>query len=142
MEPIPLSGGQLILTNPDDHTLLARDPSLIGGALAHDLDTLQKMRMTCPEVPVGLSAACPPLPEDRDVPLCERYIRTCRAAFKPFVQERPAFYYLHGAENFRALRAAVLAMTDLSGAALMAELPVDADGRMEDGSFPRWEGRR
>ena len=119
MEPIPLSGGQLILTNPDDHTLLARDPSLIGGALAHDLDTLQKMRMTCPEVPVGLSAACPPLPEDRDVPLCERYIRTCRAAFKPFVQERPAFYYLHGAENFRALRAAVLAMTDLSGAALM-----------------------
>ena len=26
MEPIPLSGGQLMLTNPDDHTLLARDP--------------------------------------------------------------------------------------------------------------------
>ena len=39
MEPIPLSGGQLILTNPDDHTLLARDPSLIGGALAHELYT-------------------------------------------------------------------------------------------------------
>lgn len=134
MEPIPLSGGQLILTNPDDHTLLARDPSLIGGALAHNLEDLQKMRMTCPEVPVGLMAACPPLPEDREVPLCERYIQSCRAAFKPFVREQAAFYYLHGAENFRALRAAVLAMTDLSGAALMAELPVDADGRMEDGT--------
>ena len=40
MEPIPLSGGQLMLTNPDDHTLLARDPALIGGALALTLAAL------------------------------------------------------------------------------------------------------
>ena len=51
MEPIPLSGGQLMLTNPDDHTLLARDPALIGGALAYTQADLDRMRMTCPEVP-------------------------------------------------------------------------------------------
>ena len=55
MEPIPLSGGQLMLTNPDDHTLLARDPALIGGALAYTQADLDRMRMTCPEVPVGLT---------------------------------------------------------------------------------------
>lgn len=134
MEPIPLSGSQLILTNPDDHTLLARDPSLVAGALAHDLIAFGQMRMTCPEVPVGLTACCPPMPEEHEPPFLERYIQSCRTAFKPLVQEEPSFFYLTGAPNFRTLRAAVLAMTDLSGAALMAELPVDADGRMEDGT--------
>ena len=34
MEPIPLSDGQLIVTDPDDHTLIASHPELIaGGAL-------------------------------------------------------------------------------------------------------------
>ena len=74
MEPIPLSGGQLMLTNPDDHTLLARDPALIGGALAYTQADLDRMRMTCPEVPVGLTAGCPPLPADCAPPVAERYM--------------------------------------------------------------------
>ena len=134
MEPIPLSGGQLLLTNPDDHTLLAREPALIGGALATHPDDLEKLRITCSEVPTGLMVPCPPVPQTVEVPFVEPYIAACRKAFKPFVRLQPAFYYLHGLHSFHALRAAVLAMTDLSGGALMAELPVDADGRMEDGT--------
>lgn len=134
MESIPLSGGQLLLTNPDDHTLLVREPALIGGALAAHPDDLEKLRMTCPEVPIGLMVPCPPLPQTIEVPFVEPYIAACRKAFKPFVRLQPAFYYLHGLQSFHALRAAVLAMTDLSGGALMIELPVDADGRMEDGT--------
>ena len=134
MEPIPLSGGQLMLTNPDDHTLLARDPALIGGALAYTQADLDRMRMTCPEVPVGLTAGCPPLPADCAPPVAERYMGACRAAFRPLVRQQADFYYLCGAPNFYALRAAVPAMTDRSGTALMAELSVDADGRMEDGT--------
>ena len=87
MEPIPLSGGQLMLTNPDDHTLLARDPALIGGALAYTQADLDRMRMTCPEVPVGLTAGCPPLPADCAPPVAERYMGACRAAFRPLVRQ-------------------------------------------------------
>lgn len=134
MEPIPLSGGQLIVTNPDDHTLIASNPELIAGALAADLETLARLRETCAEVPVGLMVRCPELPEDMESPIVETYIHGCRKIFQPLLQHHADFYYLYGAANFYALRAAVLAITDLSGSALMAELPVDADARMEDGT--------
>lgn len=134
MEPIPLSGGQLIVTNPDDHTLIASNPELIAGALAADLETLARLRETCAEVPVGLMVRCPELPEDMESPIVETYIHGCRKIFQPLLQHHADFYYLYGAVNFYALRAAVLAITDLSGSALMAELPVDADAHMEDGT--------
>lgn len=134
MESIPLSGGQLIVTNPDDHSLIAKNPELIAGALAADPEILARLREACSEVPAGLMVRCPELPEDMEAPIVEAYMHECRKAFRPLLQHHADFYYLYGAANFYALRAAVLAMTDLSGAALMAELPVDADARMEDGT--------
>ncbi|MBS5165895.1 MAG: hypothetical protein ACLUDG_01400 [Butyricicoccus sp.] len=134
MEPIPLSGGQLMATNPEDYTLIASNPELIAGALATDPKMLARLRETCPEVPVGLMVRCPVLTEDMERPMVETYMRQCRKAFPPLLQHHADFYYLYGAADFYTLRAAVLAMTDLSGSALMAELPVDADARMEDGT--------
>lgn len=134
MEPIPLSGGQLILTSPDDQSLLACEPDLIAGALANGVEQFDLIRDKCPQTPTGLAVTCPPLPQEDELPLIERYIDRCRARFKPLVRTRAAFYYLHDAPGFHALRAAVLAMTDLSGGPLMVELPVDADGRMADGT--------
>ncbi len=134
MESIPLSEGQLMVTDPDDHSLLVSNQELIAGALAADPQIFARMRETCPEIPVGLMLACPTLPKDDVLPACEAYIAECRKRFQPLLQLHADFYYLHGVSNFHALRAAVLAVTDLSGAALMAELPVDADCRMEDGT--------
>lgn len=134
MEPIPLSSGQLIVTSPDDYTWIANSPELIAGALATDLEMLVRLRESCPRLPVGLMLRCPELLEDMKSPVVETYIRLCRKVFQPLLQYHADFYYLYGAENFYTLRAAVLAVTDLSGSALMAELPVDADARMEDGT--------
>lgn len=133
MEPIPLARGQLILTSPDDHTLLAREPDRIAAALAANPDELDRMRMTCPEVPVGLTLTCPPVPHFDAPPMTQPYIERCRRVFRDGIAAEADFYYLTGAADFRALRAAVLAMTDLTGANLVAELDVDADARLPDG---------
>ena len=51
------------------------------------------------------------------------------------VYKRQAFYYLHGASTFPALRAAVLALGDLCGRTVIAELHVEDDeGHLPDGT--------
>lgn len=134
MEPIPLVRGQLILTSPDDHTLLAREPDHIAGALAASVEMLAQMRMTCPEVPVGLLLPCPSVPHFEAPPMTVPYIELCRDTFRTRIQAEADYYYLTGAQDFRALRAAVLAVTDLTGANLVAELEVDGNARMPDGT--------
>lgn len=134
MEPIPLSDGQLIVTDPDDHTLIVSNPKRIAGALAANPEIFARLRETCPQVPTGLMIQCPEWDEDAEPPATEAYIQKCRKVFGTFLRHHADFYYLHGLSGFHALRAAVLAMTDLCGAALMVELPVDADAHMEDGT--------
>ena len=94
MEPIPLARGQLILTNPDDHTLLAREPDRIAAALAANPDELDRMRMTCPEVPVGLTLTCPPVPHFDAPPMTQPYIERCRRVFRDGIAAEADFYYL------------------------------------------------
>ncbi len=43
------------------------------------------------------------------------------------MHDEAAFYYLRGAEDFRALRAAVLALTDMTGRTIIAELRAGED---------------
>ncbi len=50
------------------------------------------------------------------------------------MHDEAAFYYLRGAEDFRALRAAVLALTDMTGRTIIAELRAGEEGRMTDGT--------
>ncbi len=84
--------------------------------------------------PTGTELCCPPVPEELEPPKTERYIALCKAAFRPFTGGGEDFLLLHSAADFRALRAAVLAATDLCGKTLIAELVVCEDARMEDGT--------
>ena len=86
-------------------------------------------------LPVGMSLPCPPVPENLDMPKTERYIALCKEAFRPRMQDKAAFYYLRGAEDFRALRAAVLALTDMTGRTIIAELHADEGSSPDE---PTW----
>lgn len=83
----------------------------------------------------GLPLRCPVVPEEMEPPKTERYITLCKAAFRKAASGGSAdFYLLHGAADFRSLRAAVLALTDLTGRTLVAELEACGEGRMADGT--------
>ena len=84
--------------------------------------------------PEGLALCCPPVPEELEPPKTERYIGLCKAAFRPHMGGEEDFFLLHGASDFRALRAAVLALTDLTGKTLIAEIQAGEEGRMPDGT--------
>ena len=62
----------------------------------------------------------------------------CDAWAEELVHDDAAFYYLHGAPTFPALRAAVLALGDLCGRTVIAELHVEDDeGHLPDGTDVR-----
>lgn len=83
---------------------------------------------------IGVALTCPPVPEELEQPKTENYIALCKNAFRAAAERPTDFYLLRGASDFRALRAAVLAMTDLSGKTLIAEIAAGDEGRMEDGT--------
>ncbi len=85
-------------------------------------------------LPQGYALRCPPVPEGLEPPKTERYIASCKKLFRRDAQQPADFFLLHGAEDFRALRACVLAMTDLTGKTLIAELETADGGRMADGT--------
>ena len=132
MEPIPLCTRQILAISGQGCALAASVPASLIGALATSEKSFQ--RMLGYGLPVGVALPCPPTPKDMDTPWIERYIKQCKTAFRPRMQEKAAFYYLRGAEDFRALRAAVLALTDMTGRTVVAELHAAAEGRMADGT--------
>lgn len=134
MEPIPLCTRHVVATSVEDFALLDRAPEALVGALANSTKAFARMQDLGRALPVGMSLPCPPVPENLDMPKTERYIALCKEAFRPRMQDKAAFYYLRGAEDFRALRAAVLALTDMTGRTIIAELHADEDGRMDDGT--------
>ena len=113
MEPIPLCTRHVVATSVEDFALLDRAPEALVGALANSTKAFARMQDLGRALPVGMSLPCPPVPENLDMPKTERYIALCKEAFRPRMQDKAAFYYLRGAEDFRALRAAVLALTDM-----------------------------
>ncbi len=115
MEPIPR---RYMVLGQKGGKLHAR--TLGGGADAHE--------------PEGLPLRCPAIPEGLAPPRTERYIALCKSAFRDAAEGPVDFYLLYGAPEFRALRAAVLALTDLSGKTLIAELEIAEESRMADGT--------
>ena len=66
------------------------------------------------------------------------YIGLCKQVFRPLLHEDAAFYYLRGAQTFASLRAAVLALGDMTGRTVIAEVAIEDDeGRMADGTDVR-----
>ena len=131
---------QLMLTGPEALPLYRSRPECFAGALAPDGTTCAKWAEALDGLPVGLPLDCPPVP-DRETcerPLTMRYISLCKQAFRPLLHDGAAFYYLRGAQTFAALRAAVLALGDLTGRTVIAELLIEDDeGHMADGTDVR-----
>lgn len=131
---------QIFLTEPAALPLYRRSPERFAGAIAPDGAACAAWAQELDSLPVGLALDCPPVPDEED---CERpvtmfYIGLCKQAFRPLLHEDAAFYYLRGAQTFAALRAAVLALGDLSGRTVIAEIAIEEDeGRMADGTDVR-----
>ena len=131
---------QLLLNDPAALPLYHRAPEHFAGALAPDAALCDAWAEELAPLPVGLTLACPPEPDaehcERPITMC--YIEQCKDAFRPLLHEDAAFYYLHGAPTFPALRAAVLALGDLCGRTIIAELCVEDDaGHLNDGTDVR-----
>ena len=131
---------QILLNEPDDLPFYRQQPGRFAGAIAPDGAACAEWAQNLAPLPVGLTLDCPPVPDEED---CERpvtmyYIDLCKQAFRPLLHEDAAFYYLRGAQTFAALRAAVLALGDICGRTVIAEVAVEDDeGRMADGTEVR-----
>ncbi len=131
---------QIILTCPEALALCRAQPERFAAALAPDSETCAAWAETLDSIPVGIALDCPPMPEEEvcERPLTMHYIRLCKDAFRPQLHEDAAFYYLRGAQSFVALRAAVLALGDMTGRTMIAELLIEDDeGSLADGTDVR-----
>ena len=131
---------QLLLTSEEALALCREQPARFAGAIAPDGESCARWSALLGDKPVGIALDCPPAPDEEN---CERprtlyYIEDCKRAFRPRLHDAAAFYYLRGAQAFAWLRAAVLALGDLTGRTVIAELPIEDDeGRMADGTDVR-----
>ena len=142
--PLSQSGRkpQLMLTSPDDVPLWREHPDRFAGAVAPDGAACDEWERTLDPLPVGIALDCPPVPdeedEDTERPVTLYYIGLCKDAFRDRLHEDAAFYYLRGSETFAALRAAVLALGDICGRTVIAELTLEDDeGHLADGTDVR-----
>ena len=134
MEPIPLCSRPIVAASAGDYALLAQHPGALIGALADSPAAFARMREQPHPLPTGMTLLCPAVPEELEPLRVEHYMALCREAFRPRISEDAAFYCLRGAESFWALRAAVLALTGLTGRTVIALLDAEDEGRMSDGT--------
>ena len=128
---------QLLLNDPAAISLYHTAPEQFAGALAPNAELCDAWAEELAPLPVGLALECPPEPdaEHCERPITMHYIEQCKEVFRPLLHDDAAFYYLHGAPTFPALRAAVLALGDLCGRTVIAELHVEDDeGHLPDGT--------
>ncbi len=127
---------QIILTNEDALPLCEKDKMRIAGALADSVAICAWWKERLNNIPAGIALDCPPRPDIERCgrPVTPQYIRCCKRAFRPLVDNCASFYYLRSAPDFASLRAAVLALGELCGRTLIAELSIEEEGRMADGT--------
>lgn len=136
MEPIPLCGGQIVLPEdlkqaalcgPDCAAALAATPE----GCASVFEAVQE------QVPVGLVVPGLHGPDgcDGNEPHpTEALIAAYKDILRQGIPDSASFLYLRGTDSFASLRCAVLAATDFSGRAIMAEVPVQQDGMLTFGT--------
>lgn len=127
---------QIILKNEQALALYQQQPARFAAALAPDGETCARWADSMP-IPIGLSLECPPVPDEdtAERPVTRQYVALCKKQFRSQLQDGAAFYYLRGAQSFAALRAAVLALTDVTGRTVITELEVeDEEGHLSDGT--------
>lgn len=122
---------QILLTHQEALPLCREQPEWFAGALAPDAARCAEWAKTLSDIPVGLPLDCPEWIDTEEPLVTLQYIRLCKKAFRPLLHRDAAFYYLRRIGRFQALRAAVLALGDLSGKTVMAELFIDQEGRLD-----------
>ena len=132
MDTIPLRRPQIVLTHTEEAAFALSHKADFAGALAADPEAFAQYTAACPGMPVGLTLNCPPLDPDREAPWTEAYIERCKQTFRPLLDVDAAFWYLRGAVDFSALRAAVLALTELSARPIVTGLPMAEGERLLD----------
>ena len=131
---------QIILTDAAALPLCFARPARFAAAIAPNGAACAAWAAQLEPLPVGLTLTCPPQPDEESCPrpATVHYIGLCKAAFRSLLHDAAAFYCLRGAQTFAALRAAVLALGDLSGRTVIAELGIEDDeGHLADGTEVR-----
>ncbi len=127
---------QVMIRNEAALSLFEKEPERFAGAVAESVSDCASWSDSLKELPVGIALDCPERPpEERcERPLTIQYIRNCKNAFRRFMDDCASFYYLRSAPDFEALRAAALAVSDLCGRTLIAELRIEEEGLTPDGT--------
>lgn len=129
MEPSAVCTRQIIVTSEKDNLFAYKDN--VAAVLTNSKQDFMQNKKNH-KLPCGITLNCPKKLGQLEFPVTEQYIALCKKDFKAQIHDNAAFYYLHGADDFQSLRAAVLAMTDLCGKAIVTEIHVGEETRMRD----------
>ncbi len=138
MEPVPLCKGETILTIDYSGQLAGLGPkSGVSSVIVRDVRDIELARQHIPGCLVGVQIDAR-LAEEEDVTArdwsSDWLIDQFRGPVDEALEHQADFLYLRMTDTLQVLRAAVLAVTDVSGIGILAELPVDEDGCMPDGT--------
>ncbi len=134
---IPLyRGPQIMIRNKEALALYEKEPQMFAGAVAESVAECAGWSERLRGLPVGIALKCPERPPEgrSERPATLQYIRLCKNAFRRFMDDCASFYYLCSAPDFEAVRAAALAVGDLCGRTLIAELQIEEEGLLQDGT--------
>lgn len=139
MEPVPLCKGEVVLTveNPQDMMSFDWDDCRAAAVVVPDVMSIEAAKSHMENRPVGALICADGWNPEEDIGAkwpSERLIGRFRNMARRAIHEHADFIYIRMKQNLHVLRAAVLAVTDLSGVGILVELPVDEDGCTVDGS--------
>lgn len=137
MEPVPLCKGEIILTETDDDRLYQSAESAgVSAVIAQSPSDIARVRLLCETLPVGVLICADSIEDPEIIWDTEKVIDGFKEQTKAAEKNEADFVYLRMTSSFRALRCAVLAVTDVSGQGIMAELPITSEGLLSDGTNP------
>lgn len=139
MEPVPLCKGEIIFTMEHPHQVMAVDWDTCHAAavVVPDVMSIAAVKSHVGKRPVGVLIQADGWNPEEDIGAhwpSERLIGRFKNIARRAIHAGVEFFYIRMRQNLHVLRAAVLAITDLSGLGILVELSVDEDGRTVDGS--------
>ncbi len=138
MEQIPLCNKHIMLSESADFRVYQTQAQYCQSAVAGSLEACAAVAEAVREhMPVGAvlrSLSGPQTPSASDAHPTETLIERYKEQLRPEVPSQADFLYLRSSESFASLRCQVLAVTDVCGRSLIAELTVGQDGLLPFGT--------
>ena len=139
MEPVPLCRGEIILTIERPQQMMSVDwkSSPVAAVVVPDAMSITAAKSHAKKRQVGALINADGWNPEEDIGAkwpSERLIGRFKNIARRATHAQADFFYIRMRQNLHVLRAAVLAITDQSGAGILVEIPVDEDGRTVDGS--------